>query len=90
MWTGPAISLVVLQLALLRVVCDIGSWQPVLLITDVRAVHTASGAGVRVVGGCVALAADAGALAWVCADAILLVPDRQPPLRRHRCPGLPR
>lgn len=73
-----------------RVVCDIelaaGTPDPI----DVRAVHTASGAGVRVVGGCAQLAADAGRAGVGVRRCHPAGADRQPPLRRHRCPGLPR
>ena len=64
-WIGPAISLVVLQLlaslALLRALHVILGWRPVLLLPLTFALFTPLGrAGVRVVGGGVELAADAG------------------------------
>jgi hypothetical protein len=77
-WTGPAISLVVLQLlaslALLRALHVILGWRPVLLIPLTFALFTPLG-----VPGFAWWAAALNslpmltALAWVCADAILLV-----------------
>jgi hypothetical protein len=77
-WTGPAISLVVLELlaslALLRALYVILGWRPVLLIPLTFALFTPLG-----VPGFAWWAAALNslpmltALAWVCADAILLV-----------------
>jgi hypothetical protein len=82
-WIGPAISLVVLQLlaslALLRALCVILGWRPVLLIPLTFALFTPLG-----VPGFAWWAAALNslpmqvALAWVCADAILLVRTQNP------------
>ncbi len=77
-WTGPAISLVVLQLlaslALLRALYVILGWRPVLLIPLTFALFTPLGVPAfawwaAALNSLPMLAA----LAWVCADAILLV-----------------
>jgi hypothetical protein len=77
-WTGPAISLVVLQLlaslALLRSLYVILSWRPVLLIPLTFALFTPLGVpGFAWWAAALNSLPMLAALAWVCADAILLV-----------------
>lgn len=89
-WVGPAISLVVLQLlasaALLRALQVILGWRPVLLIPLTFALFTP-----LTVPGFAWWAAGLNslpmlaALAWVCADAILLVRTRN---RRYAVTGV--
>lgn len=78
MWTGPAISLVVLQLleslALLRALYVISSWRPVLLIPLTFALFTPLAVpGFAWWAAALNSLPMLAALAWVCADAILLV-----------------
>ena len=77
-WTGPAISLVVLQmlasLALLRALHAILGWRPVLLIPLTFALFTPLGVpGFAWWAAALNSLPMLAALAWVCADAILLV-----------------
>src|SRR6202161_2132796 len=77
-WTGPAISLVMLQLlaslALLRSLYVILSWRPVLLIPLAFALFTPLGVpGFAWWAAALNSLPMLAALAWVCADAILLV-----------------
>ena len=77
-WTGPAISLVVLQLlaslALLRALYVILGWRPVLLIPLTFALFTPLAVpGFAWWAAALNSLPMLAALAWVCADAILLV-----------------
>jgi hypothetical protein len=77
-WTGPAISLVVLQLlvslALLRALYVILGWRPVLLIPLTFALFTPLGVpGFAWWAAALNSLPMLAALAWVCADAVLLV-----------------
>jgi hypothetical protein len=77
-WIGPAISLVVLQLlaslALLRVLYVILGWRPVLLVPLTFALFTPLGVpGFAWWAAALNSLPMLAALAWVCADAILLV-----------------
>ncbi|MBW0016815.1 MAG: hypothetical protein JO236_04615 [Mycobacterium sp.] len=77
-WTGPAISLVVLQLlaslALLRALHVILGWRPVLLIPLTFALFTPLGVpGFAWWASALNSLPMLAALAWVCADAVLLV-----------------
>ena len=77
-WTGPALSLVVLQLlaslALLRALHVILGWRPVLLIPLTFALFTPLGVpGYAWWAAALNSLPMLAALAWVCADAILLV-----------------
>src|SRR6516165_1864282 len=77
-WTGPAISLVVLQLlaslALARALYVILGWRPVLLIPLTFALFTPLGIpGFAWWAAALNSLPMLAALAWVCADAILLV-----------------
>jgi hypothetical protein len=77
-WTGPAISLVVLQLlaslALLRALCVILGWRWVLLIPLTFALFTPLGVpGFAWWAAALNSLPMLAALAWVCADAILLI-----------------
>src|SRR5579875_3458762 len=77
-WTGPAISLVVLQLlaslALLRALHVILGWRPVLLVPLVFALFTPLGIpGFAWWAAALNSLPMLAALAWVCADAILFV-----------------
>ena len=77
-WVGPAISLVVLQLlaslALLRALYVILGWRPVLLIPLTFALFTPLGVpGFAWWAAALNSLPMLAALAWVCADAILLV-----------------
>ncbi len=77
-WTGPAISLVVLQLiaslALLRALYVILGWRPVLLIPLTFALFTPLGVpGYAWWAAALNSLPMLAALAWVCAEAILLV-----------------
>jgi hypothetical protein len=77
-WAGPAISLVVLQLlaslALLRALYVILGWRPVLLIPLTFALFTPLGVpGFAWWAAALNSLPMLAALAWVCADAILLV-----------------
>ncbi|OBJ47252.1 hypothetical protein A9W95_07130 [Mycobacterium sp. 1423905.2] len=77
-WTGPALSLLVLQLlaslALLRVLHVILGWRPVLLIPLTFALFTALAVpGYAWWAAALNSLPMLSALAWVCADAILLV-----------------
>jgi len=77
-WTGPAISLLVLQLlaslALLRALCIILGWRPVLLIPLTFALFTPLAVpGFAWWAAALNSLPMLAALAWVCADAILLV-----------------
>lgn len=77
-WTWPAVSLVVLQLlvslALLRVLYVILGWRPVLLIPLCFALFTPLGVpGFAWWAAALNSLPMLAALAWVCADAILLV-----------------
>ena len=77
-WTGPAISLVVLQLlaslSLLRALYVILGWRPVLLIPLTFALFTPLGVpGFAWWAAALNSLPMLAALAWVCADAILLV-----------------
>src|ERR1700757_1067148 len=81
-WTGPAISLVVLQLlaslALLRALHVILGWRPVLLIPLTFALLTPLGVpGFAWWAAALNSLPMLAALAWVCADAILLVRTRK-------------
>jgi hypothetical protein len=80
-WTGPAISLVVLQLlaslALLRALHVILGWRPVLLIPLTFALFTPLAVpGFAWWAAALNSLPMLAALAWVCADAILLVRTR--------------
>jgi hypothetical protein len=80
-WTGPAISLVVLQLlaslALLRSLYVILGWRPVLLVPLTFALFTPLGVpGFAWWAAALNSLPMLAALAWVCADAILLVRTR--------------
>jgi hypothetical protein len=77
-WIGPAISLVVLQviasLTLLRVLCVILGWRPVLLVPLTFALFTPLGVpGFAWWAAALNSLPMLAAMAWVCADAILLV-----------------
>src|ERR1700721_709135 len=77
-WVGPAISLVVLQLlaslALLRTLYVILGWRPVLLVPLTFALFTPLGVpGFAWWAAALNSLPMLAALAWVCADAILLV-----------------
>jgi hypothetical protein len=77
-WIGPAVSLVVLQLlaslALLRALYVILGWRPVLLIPLTFALFTPLGVpGFAWWAAALNSLPMLAALAWVCADAILLV-----------------
>jgi hypothetical protein len=77
-WTGPAISLLVLQLiaslALLRTLYVILGWRPVLLIPLIFALFTPLGIpGFAWWAAALNSLPMLAAMAWVCADAILLV-----------------
>jgi hypothetical protein len=77
-WVGPAISLVVLQLiaslALLRVLYVILGWRPVLLIPLTFALFTPLGLPAFAWWAAALNALPmVAAMAWVCADAILLI-----------------
>ena len=77
-WIGPAISLVVLQLlaslALLRALHVILGWRPVLLLPLTFALFTPLGVpGFAWWAAALNSLPMLAALAWVCADAILLV-----------------
>ncbi len=77
-WVGPAISLVVLQLlaslALLRALHVILGWRPVLLVPLTFALFTPLGVpGFAWWAAALNSLPMLAALAWVCADAILLV-----------------
>jgi hypothetical protein len=77
-WTGPAISLVVLQLlvslALLRALYVILGWRPALLISLTFALFTPLGVpGFAWWAAALNSLPMLAALAWVCADAVLLV-----------------
>ena len=77
-WTGPAISLLVLQLlaslALLRALYVILAWRPVLLLPLTFALFTPLGVpGFAWWAAALNSLPMLAALAWVCADAILLV-----------------
>jgi hypothetical protein len=77
-WTGPAISLVVLQLlgslALLRALYVILGWRPVLLVPLTFALFTPLAVpGFAWWSAALNSLPMLAALAWVCADAILLV-----------------
>ncbi|MCV7234672.1 hypothetical protein H7J49_19555 [Mycobacterium branderi] len=77
-WTGPAISLVVLQLlaslALLRALHLILGWRPVLLIPLTFALFTPLGiTGFAWWAAALNSLPMLAALAWVCGDAVLLV-----------------
>jgi hypothetical protein len=77
-WVGPAISLVVLQLlaslALLRALYVILGWRPVLLVPLTFALFTLLGVpGFAWWAAALNSLPMLAALAWVCADAILLV-----------------
>ena len=77
-WIGPAVSLVVLQLvaslALLRALHVILGWRPVLLIPLVFALFTPLGIpGFAWWAAALNSLPMLAAMAWVCADAILLV-----------------
>ncbi len=77
-WVGPAISLVVLQLiaslALLRTLYVILGWRPVLLIPLTFALFTPLGVpGFAWWAAALNSLPMLAAMAWVCADAILLV-----------------
>ncbi len=77
-WTGPAVSLVVLQLlaslALLRALYVILGWRPVLLIPLTFALFTPLAVpGFAWWAAALNSLPMLAALAWVCADAILLV-----------------
>ncbi|WP_162490223.1 hypothetical protein [Mycobacterium heckeshornense] len=77
-WIGPAISLVVLQLltslALLRALHAILGWRPVLLVPLTFALFTPLGVpGFAWWAAALNSLPMLAALAWVCADAILLV-----------------
>jgi hypothetical protein len=80
-WIGPAISLVVLQLlaslALLRALYVILGWRPVLLIPLTFALFTPLGVpGFAWWAAALNSLPMLAALAWVCADAIMLVRTR--------------
>ena len=80
-WTGPAISLVVLQLlaslALLRALHVILGWRPMLLIPLTFALFTPLGVpGFAWWAAALNSLPMLAALAWVCADAIMLVRTR--------------
>ncbi|BBX99367.1 hypothetical protein MLAC_46610 [Mycobacterium lacus] len=90
MWIGPAISLVVLQLlaslALLRALFVILGWRPVLLIPLAFALFTPLGVpGFAWWAAALNSLPMLAALAWVCADAILLVRTGN---RRHAATGV--
>ncbi len=94
-WIGPAISLVVLQLlaslALLRALYVILGWRPVLLIPLTFALFTPLGVpGFAWWAAALNSLPMLAALAWVCADAIMLVRTARPALRGDRRAGLPR
>jgi hypothetical protein len=80
-WAGPAISLVVLQLlaslALLRALHVILGWRPVLLVPLTFALFTPLGVpGFAWWAAALNSLPMLAALAWVCADAIMLVRTR--------------
>ncbi|RDH75740.1 hypothetical protein DVS77_25035 [Mycolicibacterium moriokaense] len=77
-WTGPAISLVVLQvlasLALLRALHVVLGWRPVLLIPLTFALFTPLGIpGFAWWAAALNSLPMLAAMAWVCADAVLLI-----------------
>ena len=89
-WTGPAISLMVLQLlaslALLRALYVILGWRPVLLIPLTFALFTPLGVpGFAWWAAALNSLPMLAALAWVCADAIMLVRTRD---RRYALTGV--
>jgi hypothetical protein len=89
-WTGPAVSLVVLQLlaslALLRALYVILGWRPVLLIPLTFALFTPLGVpGFAWWAAALNSLPMLAALAWVCADAIMLVRTRD---RRYALTGV--
>jgi hypothetical protein len=89
-WTGPAISLVVLQLlaslALLRALYVILGWRPVLLMPLTFALFTPLGVpGFAWWAAALNSLPMLAALAWFCADAILLVRTRN---RRYAVTGV--
>jgi hypothetical protein len=89
-WIGPAISLVVLQLlvslALLRALYVILGWRPVLLIPLTFALFTPLGVpGFAWWAAALNSLPMLAALAWVCADAIMLVRTRD---RRYAVTGV--
>ena len=89
-WIGPAISLVVLQLlaslALLRALYVILGWRPVLLIPLTFALFTPLGVpGFAWWAAALNSLPMLAALAWVCADAIMLVRTRD---RRYAVIGV--
>ncbi|HEX9177064.1 MAG TPA: hypothetical protein VF874_13635, partial [Mycobacterium sp.] len=89
-WTGPAISLVVLQLlasaTLLRALWVILGWRPVLLIPLTFALFTPLGVpGYAWWAAALNSLPMLAAMAWVCADAILLVRTGD---RRYAVTGL--
>ncbi|MCA2262216.1 hypothetical protein JF709_02220 [Mycobacterium marseillense] len=82
-WTWPALSLVVLQLlaslALLRALHVIGGWRPVLLIPLTFALFTPLAVpGFAWWAAALNSLPMLAALAWVCADAVLLVRTGNP------------
>ncbi len=82
-WTGPAISLMVLQLlaslALLRALRVILGWRPVLLIPLTFALFTPLGVpGFAWWAAALNSLPMLAALAWVCADAVLLIRTGNP------------
>jgi hypothetical protein len=89
-WAGPAISLVVLQLlaslALLRALHVMLGWRPVLLIPLTFALFTPLGVpGFAWWAAALNSLPMLAALAWVCADALLLVRTRE---QRYAVTGL--
>ncbi len=89
-WTGPAVSLVVLQLlaslALLRALHAILGWRPALLIPLAFALFTPLGVpGFAWWSAALNSLPMLAALAWVCADAILLIRTGN---RRYAATGL--
>src|ERR1700684_1514284 len=89
-WVGPAISLVVLQLlasiALLRSLYVILGWRPVLLVALTFALFTPLGVpGFAWWAAALNSLPMLAALAWVCADAILLV---RPGNQRYAATGV--
>ena len=89
-WIGPAISLVVLQLlaslALLRALHVILGWRPVLLVPLTFALFTPLGVpGFAWWAAALNSLPMLAALAWVCADAIMLVRTRD---RRYAVTGV--
>ena len=89
-WIGPAISLVVLRLlaslALLRALLRHSRLAPGAAgAVDVRVVHPAGGAGIRVVGGGAEFAADAGRAGMGVRGRGVVGAHRQPAVRGYRC-----